>query len=144
MASAYIPAFPQKPSTKNGITRPAILFLAWCAAGSRLLFFDGTHIASAVNLSAAPGVPRHMNTWADPHSFVGWGYPSVWGCRLGDGSAGFRMAYNGDYGHNHLPRIILLAESADGVNWAAASTAAVQLNPRLADNELMAGGPESN
>lgn len=108
------------------------------SADSKLLFFDGRWVAAAANLTAAPGAPRLLSTYRDPSSFTGWGYPSVWPRR--DGKPGWHMAYNGDFGGDHLPRIVLLAESADGVNWRPSPTPMLALHPRLSPNELHAGG----
>lgn len=108
---------------------------------SRLLFFDGRWVVTATNLSAAPGKPRLLSTFRDPSSFTGWGYPSVWARR--DGKPGWHMAYNGDFGGEHYPRIVLLAESTDGVNWQPSPTPMLSLNPRLSPNEISAGGVNS-
>ena len=71
---------------------------------SKLLFFDGRWVAAAANISAAAGNPRLLTTFRDPSSFTGWGYPSVWARR--DGKPGWHMAYNGDFGGQHYPRIV--------------------------------------
>ncbi len=108
---------------------------------SKLLFFDGRWVAAAANISAAAGNPRLLTTFRDPSSFTGWGYPSVWARR--DGKPGWHMAYNGDFGGQHYPRIVMLAESTDGVNWQPSATSVLSMSPRLSPNELSAGGVNS-
>ncbi len=127
-------------------TQALLLSVAFARAGIgghedssiKLLFFDGRWVSGTANLSAAVGRPRLLSTFHDPSSFTGWGYPSVWARR--DGHRGWHMAYNGDYASEHYPRTVLLAESTDGVNWRASSTSMLSLSPRLAPNELSAGG----
>jgi hypothetical protein len=122
----------------GAVAAPAPAAPASAPNSSRLLFFDGRWVESAPNLTAAPGRPRLLSTFTDTTSFTGWGYPSVWPRR--DGQPGFHLVYNGDFGHDHLPRIVLLLQSRDGVNWREMPTPMLPLRPRLAQNELRAGG----
>lgn len=111
------------------------------AEPSRLLFFDGRWADTAANLTAAPGRPRLLSTWNDPNSFTGWGYPSVWARR--DSQPGFHLSYNGDFASDHYPRIVMLLQSLDGQHWQPMPTPTLALSPRLAKNELRAGGTDS-
>jgi hypothetical protein len=112
------------------------LLLAWsCTASSEssLLIFDDAALNRTVGLRRRVGTPRLLSTFADPDAFVGWGYPNVWQVR--DGS--YRMVYNGNWKHQHYPRLILLASSSDGVHFEKKATPSVVLPDRLAMNQML-------
>jgi hypothetical protein len=66
-------------------------------------------------------------------SYVGWGYPSVWR----DG-ARTRLIYEANFNHGHLPRVQLLAESDDDVNFRLSDTTqSTTIAQRLRPNQVL-------
>ena len=98
-----------------------------------MLFFDGKYLSSAVNIARQVGTPQLLSTFADPMSFVGWGYPSVWR----DGAM-TRLVYEANFNHSHLPRVQLLAESADDVTFTLTDTTkSMSIAQRLRPNQIL-------
>jgi hypothetical protein len=107
----------------------AALILASCAAAAArtLLVLSPDALASAANVSVAPGEPELLATYlggvgGGPNVYAGWGYPSVVRGPLTNGSDGFLMIYSacacaaaGCWGRQ--PLYTFLAESPDGVSW---------------------------
>jgi hypothetical protein len=100
-----------------------------------LLFFDGKHLSSATNVARQLGRPELLATFADPVSYVGWGYPSIWR----DGSK-TRLIYEANYNHSHTPRVQLLAESTDDVHFRLTDTtnsSSPPISQRLRPNQVL-------
>ena len=75
------------------------------ATDSAVLFYDGTGLNATSGLQRVIHLPELVSSFADPDTFVGWGYPNIWP----NAGGGYRMVYNGDWKHQHYPRLVLLA-----------------------------------
>ena len=101
-----------------------------------MLFFDRKFIASSSGLSAHVGESSLVGVFVDPTAYTGWGYPSVF--RLPEGR-GFRALYEGwtshpgDFQVNDSPRVVLAADSLDGVHFSAANLSLPPPQSWLAD-----------
>jgi hypothetical protein len=89
-----------------------------------MLFFDRKFIANSTGLSAHVGESNLVAVFVDPTTYTGWGYPSVF--RMPD-NRGFRALYQGWTSHpgdiqvSDSPRLVLAADSLDGVHFSPAN-----------------------
>ena len=90
---------------------------------------------SATNVARQLGQPERLATFADPVSYVGWGYPSVW-----RDSTVTRLLYQANVNHSRLPRVQLLAESVDDVHFQQTNTTQLPIAQRLRPKQV----PEPN
>lgn len=109
----------------------AAAFLPFAANGAAaVLFLDGARLASSsANLEFHLGSARLLSTFRDASSFTGWGFPSVWRCAdAGSNASRYRMLYQGWHldaaSGKEDTKLMLMAESADGVAWAPAAVTA--------------------
>ena len=116
-----IPPAPPTPRPRPRPNRPAGI----CDDTDAMLFFDRKWIAnSTVGLTARVGESSLVGVFVDPTTYTGWGYPSVF--RLPNGR-GYRALYEGWTSHpgdvqvNDAPRIVLAADSVDGVHFKPAN-----------------------
>jgi hypothetical protein len=130
------PAPPPPPIPPPGPPAPPAKRMI-AADTDAMLFFDKKRfIASSSGLSAHVGESSLVGVFVDPTTYTGWGYPSVF--RLPDGR-GFRALYEGWTSHPgdiqvyNSPRVVLAADSLDGVHFSPANLSLPPPSSWLAD-----------
>ena len=129
VSRAFAAAVPLVLFVMTTFRHSAAVIRAGQQATTPILFFDDHHLASAENVVFEMGSVQLVSEFRDPTSYVGWGYPSVW--RPNGTSGGFRMIYQGWHIDNATGKVdtklMLMAQSDDGVAWSAAELGGVCL-----------------